>query len=584
MEMRDGTAVVTVQSGGAPVILKQVGFSVESAAPYLVSVEIRADLPDGQTRNVNWDIKQDVSPWRQMTSRSLAVSSQWQRFTMPFTANFSMENIGRMGLSVENVPVPLYVRNAGLYRVGRRGLLDDETLEAANVALVFPGDGVTQSRLDDFLLFLADRDRAYHHSLLAAIRETTDPLVPVAGTQMGFGGLMLIDAHRGLDYADEHFYVDHYNFPNVSWDSRDWRFRDTSSVGGGLSTYLNVAAKRVGQQPYTVSEFNQPFPNTYAAESDPTLAAFGAFQDWDSIMHFAYEHGRNWDTGVPSGFNLNVDQTKLPGAGQSAWLFRSGAIEAGREAVDLPVPEARRIEATRERRNSSVSTFLNERYGYEPFAAFEKRVQLRPDLDGPLPDAAMKRGSYPLVSDTGQLSYDPGTRRFVIQSEKAAGVIGFVGTDTILAGAVELKLSASARGFTATLVTPLDGEPVAKSRRLLVSHPGYTLRTQPGSNPERPQRIVKYPGTTDWFTLEAEPGSAKPSGNLNGGNAPIWMERIEATLTLRTGAKSIRVWPLNGRGERQGAVDASSIEGGFVIPLQVEGQFLSPWFEVELEQ
>jgi hypothetical protein len=301
-------------------------------------------------------------------------------------------------------------------------------------------------------------------------------------------------------------------------------------------------------------------------------------------MHFAYEHGRNWDNSAPSGFNLNVDQTKLPGAGQSAWLFRSGAIEVGRETADLPVPEARRMEAARERRNSNVATFLAERYGYEPMAAFERRVQLRPDSDGALPGTVKGKRANPVISDTGQLSYDSAARRFVIQAERAAGFIGFLGTDTISAGPVELQLSPSARGFAATLVTPLDGEPVTKSRRLLISHPGYTLRTQPGSDPARPQQIVNYPGTRDWFTLEPEPGSTKPSGNLNGGSGPVWMERIEATLTLKTEARALSAWPLNGRGERQGPIEIQRIDGGFVIPLQTEGQFLSPWFEIELEQ
>jgi hypothetical protein len=395
---------------------------------------------------------------------------------------------------------------------------------------------------------------------------------------------MLIDAHFGLDYADEHFYIDHYNFPNVSWDGRDWRFRDTSAVGSGLTTYLNVAAKRVGLQPYTVSEFNQPFPNTYAAESDPTLAAFGAFQDWDSIMHFAYEHGREWDNPAPRGFNLNSDQTKLPGAGQAAWLFRSGAIAAGRAVLDLPAPENLRLQAARERRNSNVSTYLQERDGYQPLVAMERRVQLRPDLEGPLPEPATVRPAGMVVSDTEQLRYDPAARLFLVTAEKAAGVIGFVGAAKTTAGAIDLELAAATRGFAATLVTPLDGEPIATSRRLLVSHPGSTRRSQPGTNPPRPQEIVKYPGTTDWFTLEAEPGFAKPSGNLNGGSTPIFMERIEAVLTLRTAAKNLRVYPLNGSGERQAPIPAEAVEGGFRIPLQAEGSYLTPWFEIEAEQ
>ncbi|MBN8733024.1 MAG: hypothetical protein J0L64_20985 [Acidobacteria bacterium] len=584
LEVQDGIATVTVEAGPAPVILKQAGFSVESGQPYLVSVEMRADLPDGVSGNVAWDVKQDVSPWRQTTSRTVGVTNQWQHYVMPFTASFDMSGIGRMGLSVERLTAPIHVRNASLFRIGRRGLADTESLEAANIALVFPGDGVTQARTDDFLAFVIARDRAYHQAMRAAIRESAGSLVPVAGTQMGFGGLLLMDAQRDLDYNDEHFYIDHPNFPNVAWDDRDWRIRDSSSVGSGLATFLNVATKRAAGQPYTVSEYNQAFPNSYRAEIVPTLSAFGAFQDWDSIMHFAYEHGRNWDTVVPSGFNLNVDHAQLPGAGQSALLFRGGVIEAGREPLDLPMPESRRLEATRERRNGNVSAFLAERYGYDSLTAFQRRVQFRTDLDGPLPEAATTHGEFPLVTDTEQLSYHPERRRFRIHSPQAAGIFGFLGTDLVEAGPITLQLLESARGFASTLLTSLDGEPIARSRRLLLSHSGQALRTQAGSTPARPQRLVNYPGTTDWFTLEQEPNSSRPAASRSSGATPIWMERIEATLTLKSDAQSITVWPLDGAGQRLTPLRVEGDQGAFVIRLQAEGQPLSPWFEIEAEQ
>jgi hypothetical protein len=174
--------------------------------------------------------------------------------------------------------------------------------------------------------------------------------------------------------------------------------------------------------------------------------------------------------------------------------------------------------------------------------AFERRVQLRPDLEGDVPDRAKSRPESPVVTETGQLRYRPEQRLFVIAADTAAAVIGFAGHEKVSAGAIDLELAAGARGFTATLVTPLDGRPILQSERLLISHPGYTLRTQPGSDPPRPQQIVPHGNTTEWFTLEAEPGSTRPSGNLNVGAGPIWMERIEATLTLRSQAKSVKVW------------------------------------------
>jgi hypothetical protein len=118
-----------------------------------------------------------------------------------------------------------------------------------------------------------------------------------------------------------------------------------------------------------------------------------------------------------------------------------------------------------------------------------------------------------------------------------------------------------------------------------LTNPGYTLRTQPGSNPPRPQQIVKYPGTTDWWTIEPDQAS-KPNGNLNGGNRPVWMERVEAFVTVRTPATKITVYPLDGKGWRMTPLasrDVERVDGGFRLHLQGEGSAASPWFEITLE-
>ena len=435
---------------------------------------------------------------------------------------------------------------------------------------------------NDYVLFLADRDRYYLKRMLDAVRESTDRWVPVAGTQMGYGGLINMDTHADLDYQDNHFYIDHYAFPHQRWDGRDWRIRDMSSVGSGLATYLNMAAVREAGRPYTVSEFNQPWPNTHAAEIDPTLAAFGAFQDWDSIMHFAYSHARNWDDGAPNAFNINGDWTKFPNIGQSAWLFRSGAIRTGLKPVDIPVSKEMRVQAMREKMNGRISMFLEKAAGYDAAVAMLHPVRLAKDKAGSLP--AMK-AEAPYRSDTGELEYDPAAKVLIIAARKAAGIFGFVGAGKkASAGAIDIELGVSTRGFLSLLVTPLDDRPLEQSRRLLLSIPGYTLRVQPGSEPTRPQRLIHYPDTTDWWTLEPDPSFPdKPSGTMNSGPGPVWMERVEATITLRTSARKIAVYPLDGAGARMKPIsnrDIEPIKGGFRIRLQAEGQDFAPWYEV----
>jgi hypothetical protein len=57
-------------------------------------------------------------------------------------------------------------------------------------------------RLNDYLWFLAGRDRYYLDYMKASVSAALDPTVPVAGAQMGYGGLLNIDSHAGLDYQD----------------------------------------------------------------------------------------------------------------------------------------------------------------------------------------------------------------------------------------------------------------------------------------------------------------------------------------------------------------------------------------------
>lgn len=578
-------ARVQVAQGGAPVILKQVGFSVTTDRPVLAEVEVRADLPAATSRSVYWDIKQDISPWHTVTGRTISVTNEWQRFTMAVWPTFAMAGIGRFGLSVENVAGHTYVRNARLREAGLRGLAEMETLETATVSLVGENELATKERADDYLLFLADRDRAYLHEILGAIRQTAGRMVPVAGTQMGYGGLLNTDSHQKLDYDDNHFYVDHYNFPNIAWDGRDWRIRDTSSVGSGLSAFQNMAVARQFGRPYTVSEFNQPWPNTYAAEIDPTLAAFAVFQDWDSIMHFAYSHGPNWDDGVPNGFNLNGDWTKFPNVGQSAWLFRSGALQSGNEPIDIPVSRELQLRAAREKRNGNIVGFLSTATGFKSANVFIHPVAMVRDEERALTETVKSEPPSPYSSDTGEITYDPNRKLFLIHASMAAGVFGFAGREKASAGAIDVELSPAARGFCSILLTPLDHRRLADSAHLLLSVAGSTLRSQPGVAPSRPQRVVNYGTATDWWTLETEPGfSSKPSGNLNGGVQPVWMERVEAYVTLRTSAIRLTLYPLDGAGQRLlplGDSDIERINGGYRIRLQ--GQAASPWYEIVAE-
>jgi hypothetical protein len=99
--------------------------------------------------------------------------------------------------------------------------------------------------------------------------------------------------------------------------------------------------------------------------------------------------------------------------------------------------------------------------------------------------------------------------------------------------------------------------------------------------------MVPYRSMKGWWTLEKEPAHPdNRSGLATSGIPPVWMERVESFVTLRTSARRLTVYPLDGTGERQAALPAQATErvpGGFRIHLQGQGQPYSAWYELVAE-
>jgi hypothetical protein len=173
------------------------------------------------------------------------------------------------------------------------------------------------------------------------------------------------------------------------------------------------------------------------------------------------------------------------------------------------------------------------------------------------------------------LVYDKAGRTYIIRAAKAAGAVGYFRKAE--AGAMDVELVANDHGFATILLTALDNLPLAQSRRMLLSTPGYTLGTGQG--------LALYADTKDWWTFPPEPGSSKPAADRSA-KPPILMERVESYVTLRTSAKRLTVYPLDGAGQRMAALGAKDIvrdDGVFRIHLQADGQALAPWYELVTE-
>ncbi len=430
----------------------------------------------------------------------------------------------------------------------------------------------------DFLRFLSDTDKTYLNRLRQVVKDETDALVPVTGTQMGYGGVLNFDSHAQMDYIDEHFYIDHPDYPGAAWDRYDWRMHDTPLNKTELNRLLALAFHRDSQKPFVISEFNYPFPNRQSAVIQPLMAAVAAAQDWDGLFFFDYMDGDNWSD-TPSNFTLSGDWGKFALTGQSALLFRQAQFPALTKRLTVPIPAVTRVAIAASRDVGALAAHLQLKYGITPETVGNTQLAINLSEVANTSNTVIPGAG----STTPALSLNDHNILF-LRTPFAKGIFGVLPDGPVtIDESFAVDMLTKGRGYVALLINALDNQPLVHTQHMLVTVSGAVTGTQPGSMPYRPKQIIRYKGQNQWFTLEQDTSAIdKPSGARDV-QGPVWMERTQLQLTVPLNQRRLTVYPLNARGERLPALEAAQMtiqDGKAVIMLQATEVQTSLWYEI----
>ena len=230
------------------------------------------------------------------------------------------------------------------------------------------------------------------------------------------------------DYVDSHFYVDHPQFLEQPWKLPS-RCTNVNPIKGGMPGIFHRGwSSAASSKPCAITEWNFSGPGRYRGMGGILTGAYAAEQSWDGLWRFAYSH---------SNGNL------LDGQGNPGYF----------DCVTDPLIAA----------SDRASVCLYLRHDAPQIESDERRVTSDESLkDGPALRLDAKRGSMALVTP------------------RTCG--GFAASGRIEAGALSFEICApSPKGLSsdagrgapcaATLwASSLDGEPLATSSRILITH------------------------------------------------------------------------------------------------------------------
>jgi hypothetical protein len=385
-------------------------------------------------------------------------------------------------------------------------------------------------------------------------------------------GYPLLTSSSQCDIIDGHVYWQHPNYiSNPQGKRQGFTIGNTPMVDDPAnSTVVQLARSPMAGKPYMVSEINHPFPNEYTCEGFGILAAYAAFQDWDGVFLYTFEHKvpGGWTAKMPSHFEVRPDPVKMMNIAAGACLFLRGDVQPAQETIygsyspeqvreSIRLPSSQRPFFTP---GFDAATALVHATRIHDFHVAQPPWRGRPALERQSQDGLDTQGLEALatlVSDTGELTWYHSQKRqgcVAIQTDRSEALIGFIR----YADKPLKNLGVTVENeFCALVLTSLDDKPISQADRLLLVATARAANTGMKWNDKRTS-------LTDWGTEPSVVEPVKGFVMLKGIN-PVGP--IEVT-PLDSGAKPLgQPIPVEKNGD------------GYRFPI---GEPATPWYLVRI--
>ncbi len=558
---RSGVELKVTQAGSASwnVQLNQGNLAIIKDQLYTLGFWAKADT----SRQLGVAMGLAYDPWSTLVERSYSLTNNWQYFETSFIASQSDNNVRINFNGFGTQLATVYIGDVSFKAGGNIGKLPGgQTLEAKNIHNNLRSVGYTSGRDKDWADFLRALETAYWADMKNHIKTT-----------LGFSGLVTGTAimntppgtHKQFDFADAHAYWQHPVFPTADWDAVNWTVENQSMVNTFSNTLTALAKQRIHGLPFTISEYQHSSPNSYGSEGPLLVAAYGALQDWDGIMMFAYDSGPNdnWDQGYFSDFfSMNAHPTKMANMLIAANIFRRGDVAAAQGQLLMnfdPATELNVLASKGGAWNVANGSHLNVPNDIPLTQRFALDVSANPHGQSVAPAAS---NQTQLTSDTNELVWNLSQANnglVTVNTTKTKALIGFINNRTLTLGNVGIKVAATTNNWATVSLTAQQGSfaEANGAARILVVATGNAENTN-----------------MQWKS------TAKNSLGPNWGTSPTLVEVIPVTLDLPFASARTKAWVLDETGQRK--VELAVGHNGGKAQLVLNGATTSLWYEIEV--
>lgn len=383
---------------------RQTGISFEEDSTYLIQFAARSDL----ARKINVTVSNQNSPYTYYGGKEFNLTPNWKVFS--FTVKASEAAIAATKLAFQFKENGIYwFDDIKLTKAPTQGLIDGESLENRNIVRNNYVDliGFTDNRIKDISDFYYSLESKFYSEMKDFLKNTLGVKVPIVGTNWN-AGVQDLMTQNNMDYIDNHAYWDHPTFPNEDWSNTDWLIKNTSMLyEDDYSTIPGLfGCVKIKGKPYTISEYNHPFPNRFQCEMPLFLSAYSSFHNIDGIMYFDYNDSYDYSSDKVLGyFNLNRNSAVMALNPTVSYVFQNGLLKTSDNVYSINFNKDSLLTLPKYD-NSSWEVYKF----FDPKIAFEHSVEIA-SFESP---AQTNFASFPTYN---QSTYTTDTQEIILNNE-----------------------------------------------------------------------------------------------------------------------------------------------------------------------
>ena len=397
--------------------------------------------------------------------------------------------------------------------------------------------------------FYTDLQQGYFEDMEKYLKQTLGSkslVVATADHSHKASGYPLLLAESSMDIIDGHTY----------WQHPEYYVKKSPMVNDPAnSTVVELARSAIAGKPYTVSEVNNAYPNDFAGEGIPILAAYAGLQDWDGIFWYTFEpkFDPSWKPYIGDPFDISLDPVRMPELAAGALMFLRNDIAKARSISERSY--------SRDQVSDSMLLPPADRPFFTPGFSLDLPLQHEvriSSLNGPPTQSYTDENSpNPIVSDTHELEWYTSphqTGLVTVDAPRSQALIGFVKAENQQVRNLAADVSNT---FCTILLSSMDDRPIETSSKMLLIAGGPVQNTGQRWNSAGTDVVA-------W------------------GASPTLIESVTGTVSLRNlhAARAVIVQPIDGAGQPLGPpIQAKAVGADWKFPV---GSPTTTWYQIAI--